>query len=207
MSTSEQLNPNGILSNIVVFASGSGTNFQSIIDAAERGDLDATISGLVTDRKDIGAIDRARLHDIPVYISDPSDLSNQKMYELNLLQKLQEWETDLIALAGYLKKIPPAVLDAFPKRILNIHPSLLPKFGGKGFYGSRVHAAVLEAGETESGCSVHIVTEEFDEGPVIARAKVPVKDKDTPKRLGNRVLEQEHQLYPKAIQEYLSTLT
>lgn len=195
-----------ILNKLVVFASGSGSNFQSIIDAVQSGKLDAEITGLVTDRAEIKAIERAEQANIPVYISDPVDLSNQTMYELNLISKLRDWDAELLVLAGYLKKIPGSVLEAFPERVLNIHPSLLPKFGGKGFYGLKVHQAVLDSGDKETGCSVHVVTEEFDKGPVLDSVKVPVNESDNAKKLARKVLEQEHILYPKVISQYLNEL-
>ncbi len=194
------------MKKIVVFASGSGTNFQSIIDAVQRGAISATISGLITDRSDIGAIERADKYNIPFRIISPSDFTDEKEFGKELLIQLSEWNSDLIVLAGYLKKIPQVVIRAFEDRILNIHPALLPKFGGKGFYGMNVHRAVIDSEEKESGCSVHIVTDEFDEGPVIARTKVPVKKSDTPEELAQRILKEEHRLYPKAIQKHIQTL-
>lgn len=189
----------------MVFASGSGTNFQSIIDAVQRGDISAQISGLISDRIGIGAIERAKKIGIPVRVINPHDLS-EKNFSKQLLHQLEDWETDLITLAGYLKKIPSSVIKKYENRILNIHPSLLPKYGGKGFFGLNVHRSVLEADETESGCSVHIVTEEFDEGPVIAQAKIEVQSEDTPELLAKRILSEEHKLYPKAIQKHLQKL-
>ena len=191
------------LKNIVVFASGSGTNFQSIIDAVRRGELNARISGLITNKPGIGAIERGKKNDIPTKVINPHKLSSERGFEEALLRQLDTWDADLIVLAGYLKKIPASVIKKYSNRILNIHPSLLPKFGGKGFYGSNVHKAVLEAGETESGCTVHIVTEEFDEGPVLAQTKVPVHDNDTPEDLAKRILKEEHRLYPKTIQKHI----
>jgi formyltetrahydrofolate-dependent phosphoribosylglycinamide formyltransferase len=194
------------LKNIVVFASGSGTNFQSLINASLHGEIDASISGLISNKHNIGAIKKAEEHHIPVCILNPSHFADEQKYSTELLQQLVAWKADLIVLAGYLKKIPTSVIQVFPNRILNIHPSLLPKFGGKGFYGLNVHQAVIEAAETESGCSVHIVTPQFDEGPVIAQAKVPVLKDDSPQELAKRILKEEHRLYPKAIQQYLQTL-
>ncbi len=194
------------LKNIVVFASGSGTNFQSIIDAVQRGELTARITGLITNKPRIGAIDRARQHDIPTKVINPQELGSEKDFEKALLNQLEAWDADLIILAGYLKKIPFSVIKKYSNRILNIHPSLLPKFGGKGFYGSNVHRAVLEAGEAESGCTVHIVTEEFDEGPILAQTNVPVHENDTPEDLAKRILEEEHLLYPKTIQKHIQNL-
>ncbi|SMO86383.1 phosphoribosylglycinamide formyltransferase [Gracilimonas mengyeensis] len=192
--------------NIVVFASGSGTNFQAIIDAAESGHLNARISGLITNKKDIGSIERAKKHSIPVKIIPPTDFSSEQDFATHLIKQLEKWNADLVVLAGYLKKIPKQMIQAYPNRILNIHPALLPKYGGKGFYGIHVHRAVLEAGEEESGCTIHIVTEAFDEGPVLAQAKVPVKKDDTPEELANRILKEEHKLYPAVIQQHLQNL-
>lgn len=193
------------MKHIVVFASGSGTNFQSIIDAVQRGDISAQISGLISNRDNIGAIERAEKNGIPSKVIDPNILS-EKQFTEQLLSQLEEWNADLIALAGYLKRIPSSVIKKYENRILNIHPSLLPKYGGKGFFGLNVHRAVLEAGEEESGCSVHVVTEEFDEGPVVARAKIKVQPNDSPELLAKRILTEEHKLYPKAIQKHLQNL-
>lgn len=190
----------------MVFASGSGTNFQSIIDAIQRGDIHAQISGLITNREDIGAIERASQQQIPVKVINPDQLTESEFADA-LLDQLRQWNTDLVALAGYLKKIPTKVIQTYSNRILNIHPSLLPKYGGKGYYGINVHQAVLEAGDAESGCSVHIVTEEFDEGPVVAQTVVGVQPDDTPKDLAKRILAEEHKLYPQAIQKHLQKLT
>lgn len=194
------------MKNIVVFASGSGTNFQSIIDAVDRGDINAKITGLITDKKNIGALHRAEKHGIPSETITPKDLSNEQDFADALLSQLHTWKADLITLAGYLKKIPSSVIKEYENRILNIHPSLLPKYGGKGFYGLNVHKAVIESSDFESGCSVHIVTPGFDEGPVIAQKKVPVRKDDTPDLLAKRILKEEHQLYPKAIQNHLRNL-
>ncbi len=194
------------MKNIVVFASGSGTNFQSLIDASLHGEINASISGLISNKHNTGANERAKKHHIPVRVLAPSMFENEQDYTKELLWQLKKWNTDLIALAGYLKKIPVSIIQAFPNKILNIHPSLLPKFGGKGFYGMKVHQAVIEASEKESGCSVHIVTPEFDEGRVIAQAKVPIYKDDSPQQLAERILKEEHRLYPKAIQQYLQTI-
>lgn len=196
----------GLLKNIVVFASGSGSNFQSIIDAVNRGEISANISGLITNKSNAGAIQKAREHNIPVQIISPADFHKKSEFATQLLMQLNDWKADLLILAGYLKKIPAPIIHKFENRILNIHPSLLPKFGGKGFYGLNVHKAVIEAEENESGCTIHIVTEEFDKGPVIAQKKVPVYKSDTPEKLAERILKEEHNLYPFAIQKYIETL-
>lgn len=192
--------------NIVVFASGSGTNFQSIINATEKGQIDGQIRGLITNKNDIQAIERARKHDIAHVTINPAEFTVQSDYVSVLLDQLEEWETDLIVLAGYMIKIPAQLIKKFNTKIINIHPSLLPKYGGKGFYGLNVHRAVIENGETESGCTVHIVTEEYDKGPILAQRKVPVYDSDDPQTLAKRILEQEHLLLPEVIAKLANEL-
>lgn len=194
------------MKNIVVFASGSGTNFQSIIDAVERGELSANIAGLITDKPNIGAIERAEKSNIPTRTISPGNYPGEHEFAEALTTQLKTWGADLIALAGYLKKIPTPVIHLYKNRILNIHPSLLPKFGGKGFYGMNVHRAVVDSNQKESGCSVHIVTEEFDEGPVIAQTKVPIHEHESAEELAHRILKEEHRLYPAAIQKHIQTL-
>lgn len=194
------------MKNIVVFASGSGSNFQSIIDACERGDIPANITGLLTNKSNIKALDRATRHNIPSRILKPSDFSSYREYESALLNQLSIWQPDLIALAGYLQKVPDSVVQAYPNRILNIHPSLLPKFGGKGYYGMNVHRAVIDTGETESGCTVHLVNEAYDEGEILGQVVVDVYTDDTPETLAARVLKEEHRLYPLIIEKHLETL-
>lgn len=187
------------MTNIVVFASGSGTNFQAIIDAVEKGQIDGRIAGLITNKKDIQAINRAKKHGISHQYLNPSDFSSSQDYVNALLTKLEQWNTQLIVLAGYMIKIPEEVITNYQNRIINIHPSLLPKYGGKGFYGMNVHRTVIKNGETESGCTVHIVTEEYDEGPILEQRRVPVCESDDPEILAKRILKEEHKLFPKVI--------
>lgn len=186
------------MKHIVVFASGSGTNFQAIIDAVNNGYIEAEITGLITDRPGIGAIERAEAHNIPVEIIPPS--SNTE----NLKQKLELFDPDLIVLAGYLQKIPSEIVDQYPRKIINIHPSLLPDYGGPGFYGKRVHREVLKNREKESGCTVHYVTQEYDKGPIISQRKVRVKEEDTPEVLAKRILKHEHQLLPHVVKQIIN---
>lgn len=171
-----------------------------------RNEISADITGLITDKADIGAIEHARKFGIPHRVLLPSNFSSEHDFAQALITQLDSWNADLIILAGYLKKIPEPVINAYPDRILNIHPALLPKFGGIGFYGMKVHRAVIDSDEKESGCSVHIVTKEFDEGPILGQIRVPVKEDDTPETLAKRVLKQEHKLYPQVIQDHLSQL-
>lgn len=187
------------MKRIVVFASGSGTNFQAIIDAVEEGQINARISGLVASKPGIQAVERAQKHGIDTRVLHPSDFDDLSEYEATLLETLQKWKTDLIVLAGYMLKVPNSVLNKYQERIINIHPSLLPKYGGKGFYGRKVHEAVLANNEKESGCTVHYVTEKYDDGPIIDQIKVPVLNTDDADTLAARVLEQEHKLLPRVI--------
>lgn len=195
-----------LLKNLVVFASGSGSNFQSIINAVSDGKLTANIVGLITNNKSAFALERARKHGIPAFIISPDQFNNESEYSKTVLSKLEEWDTELIILAGYLKKIPVEIIQSYDKRILNIHPSLLPKYGGKGFYGSKVHEAVIKNKDSSSGCTVHVVTAEYDEGPVIGQSIVQVSESDTATSLAEKVLEREHILLPETIQKYLTTL-
>lgn len=183
------------MNNIVVFASGSGTNFQSIIDAVARGEIEAKIQGLVTNNKNAGALEKAQNHNIDTYIIDEEKINS------GLHRSLEKWKPDLIVLAGFLKKLPENLIDKYKGKIINIHPSLLPKYGGKGFYGIHVHRAVLENNESETGCTVHLVTKEYDEGPVLAQQKIQVRRNETPQSLAKRVLQEEHKLLPKVISE------
>lgn len=185
--------------NIVVFASGSGTNFQSIIKAVENGQIDGQISGLITNKESIQAIERAKRHNIAFRVISPSNHSKQANFHSAMLKQLEQWETDLIVLAGYMLKIPSPIIEAYSERIINIHPSLLPKYGGKGFYGINVHQAVIKNGDQESGCTVHIVTEKYDDGPILAQRTVPVSPSDNANTLANRILEMEHKLLPEVI--------
>ncbi len=192
------------MKRLVVFASGSGSNFQSILDAIANGDISATCVGLVCDREGIGAVDRARVADVPVFMVRRKDYEDYDNYALALTANLQSLDPDLIVLAGYLSKIPDMVVDFWRGKIINIHPALLPKYGGKGFYGIKVHSAVIASGDSESGCTVHFVDEVYDNGSIIAQAKVPVLVDDTPETLQHRVLTEEHKLLPAVIQNLIN---
>lgn len=192
--------------HIVVFASGSGTNFQAIIDAVQSGQINARISGFITDNPECKALQRAEQNDISTNILIPSGFEDKQAFANEMLKVLEGWKTDLIVLAGYLKKIPAPVIRKFENRIINIHPSLLPKYGGKGFYGLKVHQAVLDNGDSESGCTVHVVTEEYDKGPILEQQKVPVYNSDDTESLAQRILQQEHYLLPKVISQLIKDL-
>jgi formyltetrahydrofolate-dependent phosphoribosylglycinamide formyltransferase len=186
--------------NLVFFASGSGTNFQSVIDAINSGRLQAQISGLITDRPEAVALERAEKHGIPTHIIDLKKPDIGK----HLLDLLSGLEPDLIVLAGYLKKIPDSIIEKYRGKIINIHPSLLPKYGGKGFYGMRVHQAVIENGEKASGCTVHFVDEIYDNGSVIEQVKVSVDKNESPDSLAKKILREEHKLLPRTIKKLLT---
>ncbi|TNE74710.1 phosphoribosylglycinamide formyltransferase [bacterium] len=191
---------------MLVFASGSGSNFQSIIDAIDSGALDAQICGLIVNKEGIGAIERAQKKGIPVFHISEKQTADYSSFAQLMLATCLKLDPDVIALAGYMRKIPVQLIQAFEGRILNIHPALLPKFGGKGMYGMNVHRAVVEAKESETGCTIHVVTEEFDEGPILAQAKVPVYETDSAEDVQKRVLTEEHKLYPNVLQQFLNSI-
>lgn len=193
------------MKNIVVFASGSGTNFQAIIDAVADGRITGKITGLIASKDKIGAIRKAKNASIPYRIINPSLYAGSEEFTGKILDCLRQWQPDLIILAGYMVKIPAEVVKTYEGRMINIHPSLLPKYGGKGYYGMIVHKAVLEAGETESGCTVHFVNDEYDRGDVIAQRKVSVFPYDTPETLSSRILTEEHKLLPEVIRKLLNS--
>ncbi len=185
--------------NIAVFASGGGTDFQSIIDGTESGLIDARISVLIASKPNVYAIERAKRHGIESKVFCKKDYeSGEKMFD-EIIELLKSKNVDLIVLAGYLTILTENIVKAYENRIINIHPSLLPKFGGVGMYGIKVHEAVIASGEKESGCTVHYVDGGADTGKIIAQAKVSVESNDTPESLQKKVLEQEHILLPQVV--------
>lgn len=184
---------------IAVLASGGGSNLAALLDRFPPRSA-REVALVVSDRKGAGAVERARAAGVPAEIVRPGDFGSAESYGERLLELLREHRIDLVVLAGFLRKVPANVVDAFPLRIVNVHPALLPAFGGEGMYGLRVHTAVLEAGEPESGASVHFVNAEYDRGPVIAQAHVPVLADDTPESLAARVLVEEHRLLPRVVE-------
>lgn len=192
------------MKKLVVLASGSGSNFQAIIDAVKSGKIIGEIAGLISNKKYTGAVERAEKNEIPVRIIS---YTTEKAFSEKLQSQLKEWSPDLVVLAGFLRKIPDEIIRQYPDKIINIHPSLLPKYGGKGFYGKKVHEAVLHAEESTSGCTVHYVNEEYDSGDIIRQAEVRVYPSDTAETLAGRILEQEHQLLPAVIANFLNPKT
>ena len=185
---------------LAVFASGGGSNFGAMLKAEAGGALDVEFVLLITDRPGIGAIEKAEAADVPVAVLSPGDYASEDAFAEALLDVLARHETEFIALAGYLRKIPAAVVRAYRHRMLNVHPALLPAFGGKGFYGQRIHEAVLAHGCRVTGATVHLVDDEYDTGPIVLQEAVPVEQNDTPHSLASRVLRTEHRLYPQALQ-------
>lgn len=184
---------------LAVFASGSGSNFGAILDAVDRGRLAADPVLLLTDKPTAGALDRAQAHGIPTAVLAPADYDLPAAYETALLETLDAHDATFIALAGYLKKVPAAIVAAYRHRMLNVHPSLLPAFGGHGMYGHHVHQAVLSYGAHWTGATVHLVDEAYDTGPIVLQEPVRVEPDDTVSTLAARVLAVEHRLYPEAL--------
>lgn len=182
-----------------VLVSGTGTNLQAIIDSIKAGKLNASIEIVISSREDAYALKRARDNNIESVAICPERYLSKMEYEEAMIKKLKEAKVELVILAGYIKVLSPHFVRAFAGRIINIHPSLIPAFCGKGYYGLRVHKAVLEYGVKVTGATVHFVDEGTDTGPIILQKAVEVKDDDTPEILAKRVLEVEHELLPEAI--------
>jgi formyltetrahydrofolate-dependent phosphoribosylglycinamide formyltransferase len=181
---------------IIVGTKGRGSNMRAIIEACRLGRLTAAVSVVVAPSAYTPAVDAAEALGAEVAIVED--------FEANLAPKLEENNVDLVCLAGYMKLIPAEVVRQYEGRMLNIHPALLPKFGGKGMWGMKVHEAVIEAGENESGCTVHFVSEKYDEGAILHQIRCQVMDDDTPESLAARVLDLEHRCYIEAIEKWRS---
>ena len=184
---------------LALFASGSGTNAGAVFDAVERRQLAAEVALVVSDRPRAGALDRATARGVPTAVVAPGDYPDEGGFARALLDVLAAHEVDTVALAGYLRRVPDPVVWAFEGRMLNVHPSLLPAFGGPGMYGRRVHEAVLAYGCRVSGATVHLVDAGLDTGPVVLQEAVAVHADDTPETLAAAVLAVEHALLPRAL--------
>ncbi|CAM0912244.1 unnamed protein product [Alopecurus aequalis] len=184
---------------LAVFVSGGGSNFRSIHEAALGGEVNGDVVALVTDKPGCGGAEFARCNGIPVVVFPKSKSAPEGVSTDELLNFLRDLKVDFILLAGYLKLIPGKLVQAYPRSMLNIHPSLLPAFGGKGYYGLKVHKAVIASGARYSGPTVHFVDEQFDTGRTLAQRVVPVLANDTPEQLAARVLHEEHQIYVEAV--------
>lgn len=186
---------------IAIFASGEGTNAQRLIDHFRTGNK-AEVVLVVSNKADAPVLLRAQKAGIATLVLDRNSFFETELVSNFLLQR----NIDLVVLAGFLWKIPGHLLRTFPNRIINIHPALLPKFGGKGMYGKYVHEAVLAAGEKESGISIHLVNENYDEGKILAQYHCPVEPSDTAESLAKKIHELEHRHFPPVIENYLTLL-
>ncbi len=182
---------------IAVLVSGRGSNLQAIIDNIEKGALNAEIAVVISDQADAYALDRARKHKIPAVHVDAKKHETRDAYDAALVEELKKRKVDLVCLAGFMRIIMPLLIEAFPNRIINIHPSLLPAFPGL-----HVQEKAINYGVKFSGCTVHFVDEGMDTGPIIIQAVVPILDGDTEDTLSARILKQEHKIYSRAIQLY-----
>ena len=186
------------MKKIAVFASGGGTDFQSVIDANER-DPFCEIACLVASKEGIGAIDRAKKHEIPFFVYAKKDYPSLEALYDSLADRLENEGIDFIVLAGYLTILTERFVKRFEDKIINIHPSLIPAFCGKGYYGLKVHRAVIEYGAKLSGCTVHFVNAEPDGGAILMQEAVEVFPSDTPEQLQERILHLEHRILPQAV--------
>ena len=184
---------------VAVLASGRGSNLQAVIDAIEAGQVQAQIVAVISNKKDAPALERARKHGLKALFVDPKPFTgkpdSREAYDQALLAMLREHKVELVLLAGYMKIVTAALVDAYANRMMNIHPSLLPSFPGLD-----VQKKAIDWGCKLAGCTVHFVTEGVDEGPIILQAAVPILDGDTSDTLAARILEQEHKIYPRAVQ-------
>ncbi len=185
------------MKKIIIFASGSGTNAENIIKYFSNTQI-AKVVSVFTNNASAKVIDRAKNHQIPVEI-----FSKNELLERNILQKVQEIDPDLIVLAGFLLKFPENIIEQYPNKIINIHPALLPNYGGKGMYGMHIHRAIVNNKEKETGISIHYVNENYDEGAIIFQANVALTDEDTPETVAEKIHELEQKHFPEIIHRIL----
>jgi len=183
---------------LAIFASGSGSNAENIVKYFS-GNANVIISLLISDNPAAGVHERMRKLNVPSVTCSKNDFQEVEP----VLKKLAEYHIDWIILAGFLKKIPVAMLQAYPGRIINIHPALLPKYGGKGMYGMHVHEAVVAAGEKETGITIHYINENYDEGPAVFQATCAVSPTDTPEDVANKIHALEYEHFPKVIEQLI----
>ena len=186
---------------VVVMVSGGGTNLQAILDAIDGGKITgASVEAVISNNRGAYALERAKKHGIPAVCVSPKDYEDRAAFNRALLEKVKEYQPDLVVLAGFLVTIPPEMIREYPGKIINIHPSLIPSFCGVGYYGLKVHEAALKRGVKVTGATVHYVDEGVDSGPIILQKAVEVKEGDTPESLQRRVMEEaEWKILPEAI--------
>ena len=187
------------MKKIGVLVSGGGSNLQSIIDAITDGRLEAEVALVISNKPEAFALERAARHRIPSLVIKHGDYRTNQDFTKAILTSFQEYQVEVICLAGFLRILDRMLTDAYPNRIINVHPALLPAFGGKGMYGHHVHEAVIASGTKYSGATVHLVTPETDVGPIVLQGIVEVTDQDTPEKLAEKVLKVEHRIFPEAI--------
>ena len=190
------------MKKIAVFVSGGGSNFIAIHRQIIQGNILGKIVMVFSNNPNCGAIKFAEENSIPIFIINAARYPNAHTRDEFLLETCLKAEIDLICLAGFMKMLPQNIVKQYEYRILNIHPGLLPEFGGEGFYGTRVHEAVINTGKRESGATVHFVDEIYDHGPIILQKKVEVMETDTPESLAARVLKVEHELFPEVVKAF-----
>jgi phosphoribosylglycinamide formyltransferase 1 len=180
-----------------------GSNLQALLDACAAGKIAGQIVAVIGTRADAGALDLARKAGAAAIVVSPRKYEGDvAAYGEVLLRQLRRHDVDLVCLAGYMLRLPPSVVAAYSLRVMNVHPALLPLFGGRGMYGEHVHRAVLESGMKVSGCTIHFVDEQYDTGPIIVQSAVPVLDDDTPQSLAARILPEEHRAYVEAVSAF-----
>ncbi|PID95195.1 MAG: phosphoribosylglycinamide formyltransferase [Bacteroidetes bacterium] len=190
------------MKRVILFASGGGTNVQRITEFFKE-DSEIFITKVYVNNPDAYVLQRAKALHLPSLLFDRKDL-----YETGrVLEQLVADQPDLIVLAGFLWLIPPSIIQQFPNRIVNIHPALLPQYGGKGMYGMHVHKAVIAHKEKESGITIHLVNEQYDEGDILFQATCPVSPEDTPEKLAQKIHSLEYENFPNVIQSYLRKIT
>ncbi len=185
--------------NIAIFASGSGTDMQSVIDGVKSGQINGRVRLVITNKAGIFAINRARRDAIPCKTFTLKEYGDHETRDKAILEELKKYEIDLIVLAGYLSIVTPVIINEYERRIINVHPSLIPKHCGIGYYGMKVHQSVIKSGDRYSGCTVHFVDSGADTGEIIEQVRVRVAINDTAESLQKKVLEQEHILLPKVV--------
>ena len=190
------------MKKIAVFVSGGGSNFMAIHHQIKKREIPGEIVLVISNNPNCGAIEYANENSIPIIIINAAQYPTPHTRDEFLIETCLKAEIDLICLAGYMKMLPPAFVKQYENKILNIHPGLLPEFGGKGFFGMRVHEAVINSGKRESGATVHFVDEIYDHGPIILQKKVEVLETDTAESLAARILKLEHELFPEVVKAF-----
>ena len=193
------------MKNLVVFASGGGSNFRSIYNNIEKNNIEGVkISLLISNNPKSKVVSFAEENSIDTFIANHSRYPDRDEYVSKLINKIAEYRPELIVLAGYMKLIPEEIVEAFSDMIINIHPGKLPEFGGKGYYGMNVHRAVIDSKSKTTAVTIHYVNEEYDKGMIIHEELIDVLDNDTPETLGERVLKYEHKIYSKVINDIIN---